>query len=57
MDHQLDWQKYTVLINNNGEPIGTRIFGPVTKELRAKKYENYFTSSGGTLKTTKDKRE
>jgi large subunit ribosomal protein L14 len=27
-----------VLINKNGEPIGTRIFGPVTRELRAKKY-------------------
>ncbi len=27
-----------VLINNQGEPIGTRIFGPVTRELRAKKY-------------------
>ena len=27
-----------VLINNNGEPIGTRIFGPVTRELRSKKY-------------------
>lgn len=25
-----------VLINKNGEPIGTRIFGPVTRELRAK---------------------
>ncbi|MBZ6379443.1 50S ribosomal protein L14 [Pacificimonas flava] len=25
-----------VLINNNKEPIGTRIFGPVTRELRAK---------------------
>ena len=25
-----------VLINNNGEPLGTRIFGPVTRELRAK---------------------
>lgn len=25
-----------VLINNNGEPIGTRIFGPVTRELRGK---------------------
>ena len=24
-----------VLINNNKEPIGTRIFGPVTRELRA----------------------
>lgn len=28
-----------VLINkNNGEPIGTRIFGPVPRELRAKKH-------------------
>jgi large subunit ribosomal protein L14 len=28
-----------VLINKaNGEPIGTRIFGPVTRELRAKKF-------------------
>lgn len=27
-----------VLINNQGEPIGTRIFGPVTRELRAKKF-------------------
>ena len=25
-----------VLVNNNGEPIGTRMFGPVTRELRAK---------------------
>jgi large subunit ribosomal protein L14 len=25
-----------VLINKAGEPIGTRIFGPVTRELRAK---------------------
>jgi large subunit ribosomal protein L14 len=27
-----------VLINNSGEPIGTRIFGPVTRELRSKKH-------------------
>ena len=27
-----------VLINQKGEPIGTRIFGPVVRELRAKKY-------------------
>ncbi|MBT8472607.1 MAG: 50S ribosomal protein L14 [Marinicaulis sp.] len=26
-----------VLINNNKEPIGTRIFGPVTRELRVAK--------------------
>ncbi len=27
-----------VLINNSNEPIGTRIFGPVARELRAKKF-------------------
>jgi large subunit ribosomal protein L14 len=27
-----------VILNNNREPIGTRIFGPVARELRAKKY-------------------
>jgi large subunit ribosomal protein L14 len=27
-----------VLINNQNEPIGTRIFGPVTRELRAKQF-------------------
>jgi len=25
----------SVLVNNSGEPVGTRIFGPVTRELRA----------------------
>jgi large subunit ribosomal protein L14 len=27
-----------VLINNQNEPIGTRIFGPVTRELRSKNF-------------------
>lgn len=27
-----------VLIDGNGEPIGTRIFGPVARELRNKKF-------------------
>ena len=27
-----------VLLNNKGEPIGTRIFGPVTRELRTEKF-------------------
>jgi large subunit ribosomal protein L14 len=27
-----------VLINNQKEPIGTRIFGPVPRELRAKNH-------------------
>ena len=27
-----------VVIDNNGDPKGTRIFGPVTRELREKKY-------------------
>jgi large subunit ribosomal protein L14 len=27
-----------VLVNKDGEPVGTRIFGPVARELRAKKF-------------------
>lgn len=27
-----------VLLNNADEPVGTRIFGPVTRELRARRY-------------------
>ncbi len=27
-----------VIINNNNEPVGTRIFGPVARELREKKF-------------------
>ncbi len=27
-----------VLINNQSEPVGTRIFGPVPRELRAKNH-------------------
>ena len=27
-----------VLLDNKGEPIGTRVFGPVTRELRTKNY-------------------
>ena len=27
-----------VIVNKQGEPIGTRIFGPVPRELRAKNY-------------------
>ncbi|MDD5763156.1 MAG: 50S ribosomal protein L14, partial [bacterium] len=31
-------QNSAVLVNPQGEPIGTRIFGPVARELRARKY-------------------
>lgn len=27
-----------VILNKQGEPIGTRVFGPVTRELRVKKF-------------------
>lgn len=27
-----------VLINEDGEPVGTRVFGPVARELRGKKF-------------------
>ncbi|KAF0093976.1 MAG: large subunit ribosomal protein L14 [Hyphomonadaceae bacterium] len=31
-------QNAAVLVNNSNEPIGTRIFGPVPRELRAKNH-------------------
>jgi large subunit ribosomal protein L14 len=31
-------QNASVLINNENNPIGSRIFGPVTKELRSKNF-------------------
>ena len=31
-------QNAAVLINNEGEPIGTRVFGPVARELREKRF-------------------
>jgi large subunit ribosomal protein L14 len=31
-------QNAAVLINNDGEPVGTRVFGPVARELRDKKF-------------------
>ena len=27
-----------VLVNNEGEPVGTRVFGPVARELRGRKF-------------------
>lgn len=38
-----------VLINNAGEPIGTRIFGPVTRELRGKGYMKIISLAGEVL--------
>lgn len=38
-----------VIINANGEPIGTRIFGPVTRELRAKGYMKIISLAGEVL--------
>jgi large subunit ribosomal protein L14 len=31
-------QNAAVLINEGGEPVGTRVFGPVARELRDKKF-------------------
>jgi large subunit ribosomal protein L14 len=31
-------QNAAVLINNEGEPIGTRVFGPVARELRERQF-------------------
>ena len=38
-----------VLIATNGEPIGTRIFGPVARELRGKGYMKIISLAGEVL--------
>jgi len=38
-----------VLINNNKEPIGTRIFGPVPRELRGAGYMKIISLAGEVL--------
>ena len=38
-----------VLLNNNKEPIGTRIFGPVTRELRGKGFMKIISLAGEVL--------
>ena len=40
-----------VLIDPTGEPIGTRIFGPVTRELRAKQYMKIISLAPEVLET------
>ena len=40
-----------VLVNNNGEPIGTRIFGPgAARTARQEPYEDRFAGPGGALR-------
>lgn len=38
-----------VLINNTGEPIGTRVFGPVARELREKNFTRIISLAAEVL--------
>ena len=38
-----------VVVNNDGSPVGTRIFGPVARELRDKKYRKIVSLAPETL--------
>ena len=38
-----------VLVDDKGEPVGTRIFGPVTRELRNRAKWKLFASSRGII--------
>ena len=45
-----------VLLDKDHEPIGTRIFGPVARELRAKKFsEDYLARAGGAVMAVRAK--
>lgn len=37
-----------VIINEDGEPVGTRVFGPVARELRAKGFNNIVSKAPET---------
>lgn len=37
------------LINNKGNPIGTRIIGPISKKLKTKKFQKFITISTGLI--------
>ena len=40
-----------VILNNNNEPIGTRIFGPVVREFACEKFhENHLARPGGAVR-------
>ena len=38
-----------MLIDNQNEPIGTRIFGPVARELRPSVHEDHLAGAGGAV--------
>jgi len=38
-----------VIINNNKEPIGTRVFGPIAREIREKGYMKIISLAPGVL--------
>ena len=38
-----------VLVNKQGNPIGTRILGAISKELRKKKLQKFTSISGGLI--------
>ena len=47
-----------VLINNQSEPVGTRIFGPVPRELRgAQSHEDHLACPGGAVMAAKIKKD
>ena len=48
---RFDGNACVILNNNTEQPIGTRIFGPVTRELRSEKlHEDHFFSSRSTVR-------
>ncbi len=47
-----------VLINDANEPVGTRVFGPVARELREKKFrEDCFARAGGLVMPVRNRIE
>jgi len=38
-----------VLMNNQGNPVGTRIIGPLSKKLKTKKFQKFISISNGLI--------
>ena len=48
--HQLSFNSnQVILLNNQGNLVGSRIFGPITRELRAKQYKKVLSHSDRIL--------
>ena len=47
--HTIFQENAVVLINNQGNPVGTRIIGPLSKKLKNKNFQKFISISSGLI--------